>query len=211
MQLNQTALLLIDLQNDFLPGGSLAVPSGDEVVPIANQLLTLPFAVRIATLDWHPERHISFASSHVGKQPGDDITLNNGQKQILWPTHCLQGSWGASLSPKINASSIDFCIYKGTSPSIDSYSAFFDNERCQATSLASSLHQRKISALCLLGLATDYCVLYSVVDGLSLGFQVSVVIDGCRGITPMTSHAAFRTMQKNGAQFITSQELLLLG
>ncbi|HCO11623.1 MAG TPA: bifunctional nicotinamidase/pyrazinamidase [Desulfonauticus sp.] len=200
------ALLLVDIQNDFCPGGALPVPRGDEVIPVANKLLN-KFSLVIATQDWHPKGHISFASTH-GKKIGEIIEVE-GIKQILWPDHCVQNSWGADFPAKLNREKIDYIVYKGTHPKIDSYSGFFDNARQQKTSLDNYLQEKKVSELYVLGLATDYCVKFTVLDGLSLGYKVYVVVDGCRGVdlNPGDVQKALEEMQGKGARLITSEEI----
>ncbi len=174
------ALLLIDIQNDFLPGGPLAVKDGAEVVPVANQLMRqFPFVV--ATQDWHPADHQSFASQHAGKQVGDVIMLN-GLQQVLWPDHCIQESRGANFSADLNRNGIDHVICKGTDRSIDSYSGFFDNDHRKSTGLEELLRQHDIDEVQLVGLATDYCVKFTALDASLLGFKTSVIIDGIRGV-----------------------------
>jgi len=174
------ALILVDIQNDFCPGGTLAVPDGDAVVPIANRLQPL-FDVVIATQDWHPGDHASFAVNHDGRSPGDVISLA-GQEQVLWPAHCVQGSPGAAFHPDLDQDSIVAIVRKGTDPGIDSYSGFFDNGRHRSTGLAGLLRELAVRRVYLLGLATDYCVKYTALDAAREGFDVSVLLDGCRGV-----------------------------
>lgn len=173
-------LLLVDLQNDFMPGGALAVPEGDEVIPVANQLLTR-FEFVVASQDWHPPQHQSFASQHRGRRPGETIQLR-GVTQVLWPDHCVQGTHGAEFHQGVDRGRVTEVVQKGTDPYIDSYSAFFDNARLRSTGLGERLRERNVGTVCLLGLATDYCVKFSALDAASLGFKVKVVPEGCRGI-----------------------------
>ncbi len=173
-------LLLVDLQNDFMPGGALAVPEGDEVIPVANQLLTR-FEFVVASQDWHPPQHQSFASQHPGRRPGETIQLR-GVTQVLWPDHCVQGTHGAEFHQGLDRGRVTEVVQKGTDPYIDSYSAFFDNARLRSTGLGERLRERDVGTVCLLGLATDYCVKFSALDAASLGFKVKVVPEGCRGI-----------------------------
>lgn len=196
------ALLIIDMQNDFMPGGSLPVPRGDEIVPVINQLMP-QFSYVIATQDWHPKDHVSFASNHPGKKPGDRIKVK-GIEQILWPVHCVQKSPGAELVAGLKKESINSIFYKGSDKWVDSYSAFFDNGRLRATGLADYLKKEKLYELCVVGVATDYCVLYSVLDALQLGFQVTLVKDACRGINlePRDEERALRKMEESGAVII---------
>jgi len=174
------ALLLIDLQNDFMPGGALAVAEGDRVVPIANKLMPR-FDVVVATQDWHPANHCSFASQHAGKTPGDVVELD-GIAQVLWPDHCVQGSHGAEFHPGLNQSEIDNVVHKGTNPAVDSYSGFYDNQRRRATGLADYLHQRGVTEVYIMGLATDYCVKFTALDAAQVGFKTWLIQDGCRGV-----------------------------
>jgi nicotinamidase/pyrazinamidase len=174
------ALIVIDVQNDFCPGGSLAVPSGDEIVPGINALMADYDAV-ILTQDWHPAGHSSFASSHPGKQDMDLIDMPYGP-QVLWPDHCIQGSAGAEFHPDLNADRADLIIRKGYNPAIDSYSAFFENDQSTPTGLEGYLRTRGITTLTMVGLATDFCVNYSAVDAVKLGFSVNVRTDLSRAI-----------------------------
>ncbi len=173
-------LLLVDLQNDFMPGGALAVPKGDEVIAVANQLVTR-FEFVVASQDWHPPQHHSFASQHRGRRPGETIQLR-GVTQVLWPDHCVQGTHGAEFHQGLDQGQVSEVVQKGTALDIDSYSAFFDNARLRSTGLGERLRERKVGTIYLLGLATDYCVKFSALDAASLGFKVKVVSEGCRGI-----------------------------
>lgn len=174
------ALILIDLQNDFMPGGALAVPRGDEVVAVANRLAQR-FEHVIATQDWHPADHHSFASRHPGKQPGDVIELD-GLEQVLWPDHCVQKSAGADFNADLDVGRIHTVIQKGSDPLLDSYSAFFDNAHRRATGLYAHLKAAGVDEVYLMGLATDYCVKFSALDAAELGLRTHVVREGCRGI-----------------------------
>jgi len=174
------ALVLVDLQNDFMPGGALAVRGGDEVVPVANRLM-LEFELVVATQDWHPADHGSFAANHPGKQSGDVIELA-GLQQILWPVHCVQHSSGAALAGGLDTSRLARVFPKGTDPLIDSYSGFYDNGHRRPTGLGRFLKERGVDEVYLLGLATDYCVKYTALDACELGFATYVVVDGCRGV-----------------------------
>ncbi|HVU32493.1 MAG TPA: bifunctional nicotinamidase/pyrazinamidase [Opitutaceae bacterium] len=176
------ALVLIDIQNDFLPGGSLAVREGDAVIPVANALSRSGrFDLVVATQDWHPANHGSFAANHRGRRPGDTIELR-GRTQILWPAHCVQNTPGAELAPGLDRSRIARVFPKGTDPQIDSYSGFFDNGHLKATGLGDYLRERKVTDLTLLGLATDYCVKFTALDARQLGFAVALVPEGCRAV-----------------------------
>jgi nicotinamidase/pyrazinamidase len=174
------ALILVDLQNDFLPGGALPVPHGDEVIPLTNELQQR-FDLVVATKDWHPPDHGSFATNHPGKEPGDRIILD-GIEQILWPVHCVQNTHGAEFSPSFDTSRIAHVFHKGVERNIDSYSTFFDNAHRRHTGLAHYLEKRGIKEIYLMGLALDYCVKYSALDARQLGLNTHVILDGCRGI-----------------------------
>jgi len=174
------ALLLIDIQNDFLPGGALAVLDGERVIPVANRLMP-HYDLVVATQDWHPSDHLSFASQHPGKKPGDLIQLD-GVGQILWPDHCVQGTEGAELAAALSLDDVQQSIHKGTDRSIDSYSGFFDNARRRATGLEDSLRSRAVDEVHLVGLATDYCVRFTALDAIDLGFRTVLLLEGTRGV-----------------------------
>lgn len=206
----KTALLIVDLQNDFIPGGALAVNEGDKIIPIINNLLDKPFDLIIASKDWHPADHGSFAANHPGKKVGEHIDLH-GLDQILWPAHCIQGSHGAEFAKGWNTTKIDKIIHKGTDRNIDSYSAFFDNEMRKATGLGAFLEEEGVTDLYIAGLATDYCVKYSVLDAVELGIRVHVVIDACRGVNlnPHDSEEALRIMAEAGAELVSMGDIEL--
>lgn len=199
------ALVLVDLQYDFMPGGSLAVARGDETVPVAQTLMP-KFDIVIATQDWHPRGHASFAVNHPGKQVGEMIDLE-GLPQVLWPAHCVQGTRGAELHESIDKKRITAVFRKGIDPTIDSYSGFFDNGHRKATGLGDWLVDRKIKKLFVLGLATDYCVKFTVLDARQLGFEVVLVEDGCRGVNLAAAddRRAIGAMREAGASVILSE------
>ena len=203
------ALLVVDIQNDFLPGGALAVPDGDKVIPIVNRLVER-FDLVLATQDWHPANHGSFAANHPNRRPGEIIDLN-GTIQVLWPVHCVQGSPGAQFSAQIRTDRFAKVFRKGTDPGIDSYSSFFDNARKRSTGLSDYLQERNVNELFICGLATDYCVKYSALDSTSLGIRTSVIADACRGVNlkPDDSTAAIAEMRKAGAFIINSGDYLM--
>lgn len=174
------ALLIIDVQNDFCPGGALAVAEGDAVVPIANALIAR-FEHVVLTQDWHPPGHRSFASSHPGRAPFEAVELAYGT-QTLWPDHCVQGSAGAAFHPALETARAELVLRKGFRPGIDSYSAFRENDRTTPTGLAGYLRERGFARVFLCGLATDYCVAYSALDARRLGFEAVVLLDACRAI-----------------------------
>lgn len=201
------ALLIIDVQNDFCPGGALEVPRGDEVVPVINHLST-KFDTVIQTQDWHPEGHSSFASSHDGKEPFDTIEMPYGQ-QTLWPDHCVQGSKGADFHRDLETDKTQLIVRKGFRKEIDSYSAFYENDNSTSTGLSGYLRERNIDTLYVVGLATDFCVKWSVLDGLKENFEVYVIEDAVRGIDIEDSvEQAWDEMKEAGAQKIMSSELL---
>lgn len=173
-------LLVVDVQNDFCPGGALAVPGGDEIVPAVNRLAH-DFAHVVLTQDWHTPGHSSFASAHPGRQPFATIRAPYGE-QILWPDHCVQGTPGAAFRAGLDIPHAELVLRKGYHPQIDSYSAFRENDRKTATGLAAYLRERGFGRITLCGLATDFCVLYSALDAIAAGFQAQVVLDACRGI-----------------------------
>jgi nicotinamidase/pyrazinamidase len=201
------ALIIVDLQNDFLPGGALPVPRGDEVIPLANDLQRY-FDLVVATQDWHPPNHGSFAANHKGKKPGDRIILD-GIEQILWPVHCVQNTHGAEFAPAFDTSRIAHIFHKGVDPLIDSYSTFFDNAHRRHTGLAHYLEERSIKDIYLIGLALDYCVKYSALDARQLGLNTHVILDGCRGINlePGDIDRALDEMKRVGAVLLKSNEL----
>ncbi len=196
------ALLLVDIQNDFLPGGALPVPDGDQVAPVAN-LLMPHFDFVIATQDWHPANHASFADNHAQKKPGDRIILS-GLSQILWPRHCVQNTPGAQLAAGLQLDRIQKTVQKGTDAAIDSYSGFFDNGHRRRTGLQDVLAGQGVTNLYVLGLATDYCVKFTVLDACALGYRVFVVVDGCRGVNlaPGDAAAALEEMRRAGAAVV---------
>ena len=174
------ALILIDIQNDFCPGGRLAVPDGDAVVPAANGLME-DFDIVVLTQDWHPAGHSSFASSHAGKAPFETVELAYGN-QVLWPDHCVQGTPGADFHPDLDTHKAQLIVRKGHRPAIDSYSAFFENDRTSATGLTGFLRDRGVSRLTFAGLAYDFCVGWSALDARAQGFEARLVREGCRAI-----------------------------
>lgn len=185
------ALIVIDLQNDFCPGGLLAVADGDQIVPQVNALMQ-QFPVRVLTQDWHPAGHSSFACSHAGKDPFALIEMAYGP-QVLWPVHCVQGSDGAAFHPDLQTDPADLIIRKGFRPEIDSYSAFFENDHSTPTGLDGYLRTRGVDSLTFVGLATDFCVNYSAVDAAKLGYNVTLLQSACRAIDLDGSLATART------------------
>jgi nicotinamidase/pyrazinamidase len=201
------ALLLIDLQNDFLPGGALAVPEGDQVIPVANAVQPR-FDLVVATQDWHPSNHGSFAANHPGRRPGEVIDLA-GLPQILWPVHCVQGTPGADFAPGLDRGRWTAVFQKGTDPTVDSYSGLFDNGRRRSTGLGNFLKSRGVADVYVMGLATDYCVKWTALDAADFGFHVRLIADGCRGVNlqPGDVSRALAEMQTSGVELIASAAL----
>ena|SRR6516162_418499 len=194
---DREVLLIVDVQNDFCPGGALAVAEGDAIVPSINRLAQ-SFAHVVLTQDWHPPGHASFASSHPGKRPFDTIEVSYGA-QTLWPDHCVQGTQGAAFHPKLDVPHAELVLRKGFRKSIDSYSAFCENDRRTATGLAGYLRERGFERVTLCGLATDFCVAFSAIDGRRAGFDVALVTSACRGIDHEGSlDRALRSMVEAG-------------
>lgn len=175
-----TALVVIDVQNDFCPGGALAVAGGDEILPVVNRLIAAHEHV-VLTQDWHPKGHSSFASQHDGRSPFDTVAMPYGE-QTLWPDHCVQGTKGAEFHPALEWTRAELVIRKGFRRGIDSYSAFFENDQTTPTGLGGYLNERGIDELTMVGLATDFCVAFSALDAVRRGFHVTVVMEGCRAI-----------------------------
>src|SRR5438067_4582815 len=200
-------LILVDIQNDFLPGGALAVPRGDEVIAIANGLQPR-FDLVVATQDWHPAGHGSFASSHPRSKPGDLVELG-GLQQVLWPDHCVQASPGAAFAAKLQMNRVEAIFRKGTDPRIDSYSGFFDNGHRKSTGLGDYLKGRGASEIYVLGLATDYCVKFTALDARRLGFRVALIEDGSRGVELRAGDVAgaVAEMRKAGVEMVQSAEV----
>ena len=201
-------LLIVDIQNDFLPGGALAVPEGDAVIPVINRLQDR-FDLVLATQDWHPPDHGSFAASHPGHKVADVIELD-GVPQILWPVHCIQNSPGAQFSTALDTTRLARVFRKGIDRKIDSYSTFFDNAKRRSTGLADYLREQNVREIFICGLATDYCVRFSALDALELSFPVTVIEDACRGVNlqPDDSVNALRELRKAGAKIQSSSGLL---
>jgi nicotinamidase/pyrazinamidase len=198
---DRDVLVVVDVQNDFCPGGALAVPGGDEIVPIVNRLAG-EFAHVILTQDWHPPGHSSFASAHPGRQPFETIELEYG-RQILWPDHCVQGAAGAGFHPGLDIPRAELVLRKGFHPEIDSYSAFRENDRKTPTGLAAYLRERGIARVTVCGLATDFCVLYSALDARAAGFATTVRLDACRALDVDGSLArALDEMRQAGVELL---------
>jgi nicotinamidase/pyrazinamidase len=205
---DKSALVVVDVQNCFLPGGSLAVKDGEQVIPIINHLAK-SFANVVLTQDWHTPEHVSFASAHAGKKPFDVIKLRYGD-QVLWPDHCVQGTSGADISKDISVPQAELVIRKGYHKDMDSYSAFFEADHETPTGLSGYLKQRGLETVFITGLATDFCVAWTAMDARRSGFTTYVVEDGCRGIDIQGSlAAAWAAMEKAGVNRIKSEDLAI--
>ena len=196
------ALVLVDIQNDFIEGGALAVKDGASVVRVSNEQIP-QFDFVVATQDWHPRDHGSFASQHLSVEVGDTFELN-GQTQVAWPDHCVQGTVGAEFVSGLNVGGIHEVVQKGTDRDIDSYSGFFDNGRCYETKLRELLKRQRVTHLFVMGLATDYCVKFTVLDAIDLGFKTSLIEAGCRGVDLVAGDVerALEEMKQAGAVIV---------
>lgn len=199
------ALLLIDIQNDFLPGGSLAVAGGDQVIPVINALQEA-FDLVVATQDWHPPAHKSFASSHEGRMVLEQIDLN-GLPQVLWPDHCVQATTGAEFSTLVNWNRTEAIFRKGTNPEIDSYSGFYDNGHLKSTGLGAYLRGRGVTEVYIAGLAADYCVYFTAKDAIAEGFSTAIIEDATRAISPEGFEKAKEDILERGGRIVQSREV----
>ena len=199
------ALVIIDVQNDFIPGGALAVPEGDKIVELINELQE-KFDLVIATQDWHPEDHSSFAVNHHEIKEFEKITWN-GLEQVLWPVHCLQNSWGAKLHSDLKTSKIEAIFRKGTDPEIDSYSAFYDNGHLKTTGLAGYLKEKGVDELYFCGLAGEICVYFSVMDALEEGFDSTIIEDATRALNPIDFENAKKIIMEKGGKITNSSTI----
>jgi nicotinamidase/pyrazinamidase len=199
------ALILIDIQNDFIPGGSLKVPGGDEIIPVANNLQK-KFDLVLATQDWHPKNHMSFASNHKGKEPFEMIELD-GMDQILWPDHCVQNSKGAEFHPELQTVKIEAIFRKGMNPGIDSYSGFYDNGHKKSTGLAGYLREKGVTELYFCGLAADVCVYFSIKDALKEGFSATLIEDATRALDDEKFAGMKKELQELGMKKISAKSL----
>ncbi len=203
------ALIVVDIQNDFLPGGALPVPDGDKVIPVINRLIP-HFDIVLATQDWHPADHKSFAINHQNKKPGDVIDMN-GLPQILWPVHCVQNSHGAEFSRKLDQKDIKKIFVKGTDPEIDSYSGFFDNGHRKSTGLSDYLRKIHTDEVTVVGLAADYCVKFTALDSISEGFATSVIRDATRAVNLHKNDfdLSMKELIEAGVTLLSSDKILL--
>ncbi len=201
------ALIIVDLQNDFLPQGALGVLKGDEIVPVINSLMN-NFDTILTTQDWHPKNHVSFASTW-GKAIGSQV-LVGGKEQTLWPVHCLQNSYGSDFPAALEVQKVSERFHKGEDKEVDSYSAFFDQQGRQATSIDAYLKKNEVQDVYIVGLATDYCVKYTVLDALKLGYRVYVIVNGCRAVNLKEGdeEKALSEMRRQGAFLIQSTDLI---
>lgn len=204
------ALIIVDLQNDFVTGGALAVQGGEEIVPLVNEIQK-HFDLILATQDWHPENHGSHANNHPGAEPGDVVKLA-GREQILWPAHCVQNTSGADFVPGLDKDRWDAVFQKGAVRHIDSYSGFFDNGREHATGLAEYLKERGVTDVYVLGLATDYCVKFTALDAVELGFKTHLILDACRAVNlqPGDAERAVEEMREAGVEILKIASLVPL-
>jgi len=201
------ALILVDIQNDFCPGGSLAVDDGDKIVQVVNQLQK-KFDLVVATQDWHPADHVSFAANHENKNPGEFIALGESQ-QILWPVHCAQGSKGAEFVSTLDTEKVNRVFQKGTDKMVDSYSGFFDNDHNSSTGLGDYLKEKGVEEVYVTGLATDYCVKFTALDAVNLGFKTNLVLDACRGVNLSAGDVekAVEELKAAGVKVISSKDI----
>jgi nicotinamidase/pyrazinamidase len=196
------ALIIVDVQNDFLPGGALAVKEGFDIIPVINSIQT-KFDLVVATQDWHPAEHKSFASNHPGKKPFDEIDLD-GLSQVLWPDHCVQKTSGAEFSNQLDSKRIEAIFRKGMDKNIDSYSGFFDNGKRKSTGLAPYLKGRNITSIFVAGLAADFCVYFTAMDALEQGFQTSIITDATKAIDNEKLKNKLEDFVSKGGSLVTS-------
>lgn len=199
------ALLIVDIQNDFLPGGALAVPGGDRIIPVVNELQDR-FELVVATQDWHPPNHQSFASNHANKQPFDVIELG-GLKQTLWPDHCVQGTAGADFPGTLNTNRVEAIFRKGTDPGIDSYSGFYDNGHLKSTGLADYLRGKKVKQVYVTGLCGDICVFYTAMDSLNEGFETYLIEEGTCPLNQDDFKKTNKELEAKGGKLISTGEI----
>ena len=199
------ALIIVDVQNDFLPGGALPVKDGDTIIPVINDLQN-KFDLVVATQDWHPAGHKSFASSHPGKKVFEEIILD-GLPQVLWPDHCVQQIFGAEISTALDTKKIEAIFRKGMDKNIDSYSGFFDNGKKKSTGMADYLKGRGTTSIYVCGLAADYCVYFTALDGLELGFQSTIITDATKAIDENNFKKVLENFKSKGGKEITSDQI----
>jgi nicotinamidase/pyrazinamidase len=200
------ALIIVDIQNDFVAGGTLEVPNGEQIIPLVNELAEV-FDLVVATQDWHPQTHKSFASNHADGKPFEKIILG-GLEQVLWPDHCVQGTPGAEFHAELRMDHVEAIFRKGMDPEIDSYSGFYDNGHKKSTGLAGYLKERKVEVVYVCGVAADYCVFYTAQDALKEGFQTIVIEDATRAIDRADFEKAKSAIQKNGGDVLDSSFIM---
>jgi len=207
MQKKKNALIVVDIQNDFMPDGALGVQGADAIISLINRLVVLPFDVCVASKDWHPKNHVSFASTWK-KKPEDHLLVHDID-QTLWPDHCIQNTFGAEFYKDLTTTHFEKVMHKGAETDIDSYSTFFDNEKKRSTGLEKYLKEKGVTDLYFAGLTTEYCVLYSVLDALGLGFTTHVAIDACRGIELQVGDVqkAIDTIKASGCEYISVEDV----
>jgi len=203
-----TALIIVDVQNDFIPGGSLAVPKGDEIISVINDLRkNQKWGSIFLTQDFHPQNHISFSSNHPGTQPFQQIKLDSGIDQVMWPDHCVQGTDGCKFHRELKLQDTDIIVQKGTNPKYDSYSGFFDNAKLNTTELHKKLQEKNVSTVYCCGLASDYCVSYTALDAVSLGYKTYFIRDATRGIDKQNEENALSKMKAAGITVLNSTQI----
>ncbi|MBA2709618.1 MAG: bifunctional nicotinamidase/pyrazinamidase [Tatlockia sp.] len=199
-------LIIVDAQNDFMPGGALAVPQGDLIIPVINALQN-KFDLVVATQDWHPSNHKSFATNHVGKTPFEKVSIN-GFPQTLWPSHCVQQTKGAEFHPELKTNLIEAIFRKGMNPEIDSYSGFYDNQRHKSTGLAGFLREKKSDELYFAGLCTDICVYYTIQDAIKESFKCTLIEDACRPLDKQNFEKIRIELLQQGVKILHSTEMI---
>lgn len=202
-----SALLIVDMQYDFMKDGSLEVQNANELIPTINQLAALDWDLVIASKDWHPHNHISFVNNHPNSKLFESITLADGSPQIMWPSHCVQNSKGAEIHQDIDTDNIQYFVHKGQNPMVDSYSAFFDNNKAEKTEMDALLKQHKIEAIYVAGLARDFCVKFTALDGKALGYETYFVWDATRAVDSSNNKILENELKSNNIHIVNSKEL----
>lgn len=208
MSLKNSALLVIDMQYDFMQGGSLEVQGANELIPIINKLMTLNWGLIVASKDWHPSNHISFASNHNHTNAFETKILEDQSEQVMWPDHCVQNTAGAEIHDQINSSLFDAVVLKGQNSKVDSYSAFFDNNHLEKTQLHSILLSKDITSIYLVGLAADFCVKFTAIDGQTLGFDTHFIFDATRSVNPEDNSNLKQELQSNKIEINSLAEVI---
>lgn len=208
MNIRKSALLVIDMQYDFMSGGSLEVKNANKLIEPVNRLMKLGWGLVAASKDWHPENHISFASNHKGHSAFEEITLHTGDRQVLWPAHCIQHTHGAEIHREINREAIDEIIYKGQNLQIDSYSAFFDNNHLEKTAMDDLLKKKDIEHICVVGLARDYCVKWTAMDGRQLGYHTYFIFDATKPVHADTDDEVRKELKNARVKIVHLNEFI---